>query len=49
VVHAFDKPQAPVIGNPIGPAEWEDRIGKPREFMAWLRERTLSLKDAPDA
>jgi 1-acyl-sn-glycerol-3-phosphate acyltransferase len=39
-----------VIGAPIGPDEWEDRIArKPREFMAWLRERTLSLKDAPDA
>jgi putative hemolysin len=49
VVHAFDKPQAPVIGAPIGPGEWEDRIARPREFMAWLRERTLSLKDAPDA
>jgi putative hemolysin len=49
VVHSFDKPQAPVIGNPIGPDEWEGRIGKPREFMAWLRERTLSLKDDQDA
>jgi putative hemolysin len=48
VVHAFDKPQAPVIGKPIGPDEWEDRIGKPRDFMAWLRERTLALKTNPD-
>jgi putative hemolysin len=48
VVHAFDKPQAPVIGKPIGPEEWEDRIARPREFMAWLRERTLGLKHAPD-
>ena len=47
VVHSFDKPQAPVIGTPVGPDEWESRIGKPREFMAWLRERTLSLKDGP--
>lgn len=48
VVKSFDKPQAPVIGNPITPDEWQDRIGKPREFMAWLRERTLSLGENPD-
>jgi putative hemolysin len=44
VVHSFDKPQAPIIGHPIRPEEWEGRIAKPRDFMAWLRERTLSLK-----
>ncbi|WP_345229464.1 lysophospholipid acyltransferase family protein [[Roseibacterium] beibuensis] len=49
VVHSFDKPQAPIIGNPIPPEEWADRIAKPREFMAWLRQRTLSLRDNPDA
>lgn len=48
VVHSFDKPQAPIIGKPIRPDEWRDRIGKPREFMAWLRARTLSLKADPD-
>ncbi|AHM03900.1 Putative hemolysin [Roseibacterium elongatum DSM 19469] len=48
VVHSFDKPQAPIIGHPITPAEWSGRIGKPREFMAWLRAHTLSLKDDPD-
>jgi putative hemolysin len=48
VVHSFDKPQAPIIGRPIPPEEWEDRIGRPREFMAWLRARTLALRDAPD-
>jgi len=48
VVKSFDKPQAPIIGNPIPPEEWQDRINKPREFMAWLRERTLSLRDNPD-
>lgn len=48
VVKSFDKPQAPVIGNPIPPEEWAERIGKPREFMTWLRERTLSLGDNPD-
>lgn len=48
VAHAFDKPQAPIIGKPILPDEWVERIKKPREFMAWLRERTLALKDDPD-
>lgn len=48
VVHSFDKPQAPIIGKPITPDQWEGQIGKPREFMAWLRARTLSLRDNPD-
>lgn len=48
VVHSFDKPQAPIIGKPITPDQWQDRIGKPRDFMAWLRMRTLSLKNDPD-
>lgn len=48
VVHSFDKPQAPIIGKPITPDQWEGQIGKPREFMAWLRARTLSLRDEPD-
>ena len=48
VVHSFDKPQAPIIGKPITPDQWEGQIGKPREFMAWLRARTLSLRDDPD-
>ncbi|MDG4649056.1 lysophospholipid acyltransferase family protein [Roseibacterium sp. SDUM158017] len=48
VVHSFDKPQAPIIGPPIPPEEWEGRVARPRDFMAWLRERTLSLRDAPD-
>ena len=49
VVHSFDKPQAPIIGRPLTPEDWEPRIGNPRQFMAWLREHTLSLKDNPDA
>lgn len=48
VVHSFDKPQAPVIGHPIGPDEWADRIDNPRQFMAWLRVRTITLKDNPN-
>jgi len=48
VVHSFDKPQAPIIGKPITPDQWQDRIGKPRDFMAWLRARTLTLGQDPD-
>ena len=45
VVHALNKPQAPVVGHPISPdriAEFDD---DPRGFMAWLRNETLSLAD----
>lgn len=45
VVHAFDKPQKPVIGKPISPEEWKPRAQDQRKFMAWLRELTLSLKE----
>ncbi|WP_210405491.1 lysophospholipid acyltransferase family protein [Rhodophyticola sp. CCM32] len=48
VVHAFDKPQAPIIGNPIRPEDWDGHADNPRQFMGWLRERTLSLKENPD-
>ena len=44
VVFALNKPQAPVIGEPIqrdAIAEWS---ANPRGFVAWLRERTLALK-----
>lgn len=48
VVHSFDKAQAPIIGHPITPDEWAEPIKKPREFMAWLRQRTLSLRADQD-
>ena len=44
VEFALNKPQAPVIGEPIqrdAIAEWS---ANPRGFVAWLRERTLALK-----
>lgn len=44
VVHAFDKPQAPVIGHPVSAEEAEERGRDPRAFMAWLRAHTLSLR-----
>ncbi|QQA45026.1 lysophospholipid acyltransferase family protein [Pelagovum pacificum] len=45
VVHAFDRPQAPIIGKPIPPSEWEERASDQRGFAMWLRERTLALKE----
>lgn len=43
VVNALNRPQSPRIGEVIGPEEIGARIGNPRAFMAWLRERTLAL------
>ena len=43
VVHALNKPQAPVVGAPIGRSELAKWGKNPRGFVAWLRERTLSL------
>ncbi len=43
VVAALNKPQAPVVGTPIPPEESRSWSSDPRGFVAWLRERTLSL------
>ncbi len=45
VAHALGKPQRPVIGHPIAKDEIAKWSGNPRGYLAWLRERTLSLKD----
>lgn len=45
VAHAFDKPQKPVIGDAIAPEEMAEHLDDPRAFMAWLRARTLALKE----
>ena len=45
IVHSLNKPQGPVVGEPLDHekvAAWKD---DPRGFMAWLRNHTLSLKD----
>lgn len=44
IVHSLDKPQTPIVGTPVSPAELAERSGDPRAFMAWLREKTLALK-----
>lgn len=43
VVHALNKPQAPVVGTPIERHEIESWASNPRGFVAWLREQTLAL------
>ncbi len=45
IVHAMNKPQKPVVGHPISQEEVDARANDPRAFMAWLRERTLGLRD----
>ena len=43
IVSACKKPQKPVVGRPIPPEECSEMSGDPRAFMAWLRDKTLSL------
>ncbi len=44
VVHALDKPQAPVVGHPIERDAIQDWASNPRGFVGWLREQTLALR-----
>ncbi|WP_227270928.1 lysophospholipid acyltransferase family protein [Roseobacter weihaiensis] len=44
IVHALNKPQAPIVGHPLSQQEIEKWADDPRGFMAWLREHTLSLE-----
>lgn len=43
IVHACNKPQAPIVGHPLTQSEMEAYADDPRGFMAWLRKRTLNL------
>ncbi|MCA0918960.1 lysophospholipid acyltransferase family protein [Pseudooceanicola nanhaiensis] len=43
IVHALNKPQAPVVGAPLTDAQMERLQSDPRGFMAWLRQHTLDL------
>jgi putative hemolysin len=47
VIHACNKPQAPVVGDAIDPEQIEKFRGKPRSLVAWLRNHTLSLRQPP--
>ncbi|MDG1472815.1 1-acyl-sn-glycerol-3-phosphate acyltransferase [Pseudosulfitobacter sp. SM2401] len=45
IVYSLNKPQGPVVGDPLSDDEitkWKD---DPRGFMAWLRDHTLALRD----
>lgn len=44
VHHALDKPQAPIVGEPVLPDEWRPLAKNQTAFMDWLRERTLGLR-----
>lgn len=43
VMHACGKPQKPIVGAPFDADEIKEWSNNPRGFMAWLRERTMSL------
>lgn len=43
IAYALNKPQAPIIGAPIGRDQIAQWSSNPRGFMAWLRETTLAL------
>ncbi len=43
VVHALNKPQAPVVGEVIDRDVISGWASNPRGFMTWLRDQTLSL------
>jgi putative hemolysin len=44
VVHSLNRPQRPIVGEPIPSDMYEEWKGNPRGFMAWLREQTLALE-----
>ncbi len=48
IAKALDKPQAPIIGDPIAPEELAPWKTKPREFMDWMRTHTLALGGRTD-
>lgn len=43
VVHSLNKPQAPIVGEPVHTDEIEKWSDNPRGFTTWLREKTLKL------
>lgn len=45
VVHACGRDQKPVVGQPISPAEVRAFTGGTRDFVQWLRDRVLSLRE----
>ena len=43
VVHSLNRPQAPIVGEPVHTDEIEKWSDNPRGFTTWLREKTLKL------
>lgn len=43
IVRSCNKPQAPVVGEPLTDEQMAQLQSDPRGFMAWLREHTLAL------
>lgn len=48
IVHALNKPQSPVIGEPLVPADYSEWKSKPGGFMDWLRSHTLAMGGRTD-
>lgn len=44
IVHSCNKPQRPVVGEPLDDEQMARLASDPRGFIAWLRDHTLSLK-----
>jgi putative hemolysin len=44
VRHAINKPQRPIVGTPLTPADMAAWSSDPMGFMRWLRARTLALR-----
>lgn len=44
IVYSLNKPQGPIVGDPIPQEDVKAWADDPRGFMAWLREHTLNLK-----
>lgn len=44
IVHSLNKPQGPIVGQPLTDEQMAPLASDPRAFMAWLREHTLSLE-----
>jgi putative hemolysin len=43
IVHALNKPQGPIVGEPLDQAVVDSWANDPRGFMTWLRAHTLAL------
>ncbi|MEM6478531.1 MAG: lysophospholipid acyltransferase family protein [Pseudomonadota bacterium] len=44
VAHSFNKPQRPIIGEPLSQDLVKEKARNSTEFMAWLRQHTLDLR-----